>query len=158
MKFSVEFTSVADLHSQLAEIVNDLSVEGAPLEFSTRAGAVNTAPAIDPTTGLPKRGRGRPPKVQPAAEAVSIHIPAGEPIAPPSMDDFLAVPAAVAAPAKPKTIDDVRSHLQTVLNMHGAEEARRVLAPFAARIPDVKPEDYDRFIAACEASVKASKK
>ena len=70
-------------------------------------------------------------------------------------------PAPAGAPlaaAKPKTIDDVRAALQTVLNMHGAEEARRVLAPFAARIPDVKAEDYDRFIAACEVSVKASKK
>ena len=64
-----------------------------------------------------------------------------------------AAPKAANAPVQAivsATVDAVRSALREVFNTKGAAAATELLKQFgAARVGEVKPADYDKFIAAC---------
>ena len=112
----------------------------------------------------PKRGR---PLKQNAVAAVQAETPAPQTAsavaatAPIGAAPVVATPAPVAAAPKaanqpvqgiPTSHDVVRTALREVFNTKGATVATAILSQFkAARVSDVKPEQFADFIKACQA-------
>ena len=108
----------------------------------------------------PAPKRGRPPK-QNAVAAVQAETPAPQTAsavaatAPQTTTPVTAVPKVPNQPVQAvqtSTHDSVRAALREVFNTKGATVATAILQQFkAARISDVKPEQFADFIKACQA-------
>ena len=93
----------------------------------------------------------------PAAPAVVGTLATGAPVVvAPGVEMPAPVKAAPKAPNAPvqamaaATLDGVRVALREVFNARGATAATELLKQFgAARVGEVKPEDYAKFVAAC---------
>jgi hypothetical protein len=61
-----------------------------------------------------------------------------------------------AATTKALTLDDVRAAAFKVRDKFGMDEARTLIGKYAAKLDQVKPEDFAKLIADCDAKIGAS--
>jgi hypothetical protein len=129
---------------------------------------VATAPAPDgQKEEAPAKPRGRPRKVADTTEKVSTQSepeptvqvnPAFNPEVTPAVTPEVAPAAPAETPAEglkwAATFDGSRDALREVFNLKGAAVATELLKQFnAARISDVKPMDYAKFVTAATKSL-----
>ena len=128
IKLTFEFDTVAQVRSFVYHL---------PFED----GEVESPPA--PKSATTKRVRTARPEAPVEAAAPVAETPAPVKAVPKVADAPVQAVAAVG-------LDAVRGALREVFNVKGAAAATELLKQFgAARVGEVKPADYDKFIAAC---------
>ena len=150
----------------MIRITYEFQTEDEALRFLARDMAHESEVTVNFTEAAPKK-RGRSPKAAApvAGEAQQGTAKVGAEsvaVAPKLPDQPVKVVAAAPKPVAPvtgappspppsaATLDNVRNALREVFNTKGAATATEILKKFgAARISDVKPEQYVAFIAAC---------
>ena len=135
----------------MIRITYEFETEDQALQFLARG---KEAPGL----AVEVRPRGRPPKNAVAAVQAETSAPqtasAVAATAPQTTTPVTAVPKAPNQPVQAvqtSTHDSVRAALREVFNTKGATVATAILQQFkAARISDVKPEQFADFIKACQ--------
>ena len=137
--------------AQLNAVMAALSVEAqapvaAPVEAAAAPSGKSKATTAKPATP--------PAPSSPTAEVAVAAAPAPstEPPAPPTAT---AAPAAASSAGEPATYQDAATAITKLSRTKGRDAAVAVLKKFgAAKLPDVKPEQFADVIAAAEAAMK----
>lgn len=144
---TIQIASVDELESFVASLKHS-----APPSVVVEVQHAVQGQAAAPTTGEPdtKRGRGRPRKTESAAPAApALNGTSGDQTSAPS------VPKDEPA-QQTLTQDDARAALQSLVTTKGMDEGFAVLGRFgAARVSDIKPDDFAKFVGVCQAQATA---
>ena len=135
------------------KVTLEFATEDALVRYFMRDTVQNAPPAINVITLTPAPVKTKKVAAKAAAEPTPVLTPPPAPAIVPPPAPVKAAPKAPNTPVQAvaaATLDTVRVALREVFNTKGAAAATEILKQFgAARVSDVKPEDFAKFVATC---------